>query len=71
MQPPSLVSLAPDSFYSWSSPMQSYAEPSLAFTGFNAFIREAGGARFGLASPCIEGNLVHMRPITDRSYYTG
>jgi len=51
--------------------MQSYAEPSLAFTGFNAFIREAGGARFGLASPCIEANLAHMRPFTDRSYYTG
>jgi hypothetical protein len=30
--------------------MQSYAEPGLAFTGFNTFIREAGGARFGLVS---------------------
>jgi hypothetical protein len=29
--------------------MQSYAEPDLAFIGFNAFNREAGGARFGLA----------------------
>jgi hypothetical protein len=51
--------------------MQSYAEPDPAFIGFNAFIREAGGARFGLASPCLEANLAHMRPFTDRSYYTG